>query len=347
MKLWSITVLSTCLKDATTCSSTHHDSWLKALPSFLFAWSNNFEYLSVSGGVALMSWGYISPGEASTCGISDLSTQRWRSIDAFTVFYQSWSPLFVGVYLFDIYLIMHGPQLFNTIHRDVYRILILYYTDLHDQFACPVPGAVQPPDLYYLLSQTTTRIRAPIANQIVGQLLTGVPWLGFIVRSWEEVWSEGVDSCTITRKARFFENEFRSSLQKWFQRVRFFRFCSRCLIGMLCNSAAHCKPCPNKSGSCNQIFASQCATSHRMIESQAEWGPLDILIIDSPPGKDQKRSWKPLVHGCDKRVCSNGAARYEHMIFDVELKMIYSHLSLSLQYHTVISKSPCCFESMF
>ena len=149
MKLWSITVLSTCLKDATTCSSTHHDSWLKASPSFLFAWSNNFEYLSVSGGVALMSWGYISPGEASTCGISDLSTQRWRSIDAFTDFYQSWSPLFVGVYLFDIYLIMHGPQLFNTIHRDVYRILILYCTDLYDQFACPVPGAVQPPDLLF------------------------------------------------------------------------------------------------------------------------------------------------------------------------------------------------------
>lgn len=97
-------------------------SWL--LPSFSFAWSNNFEYLSVSGGVALMSWGYISPGEASTRGISDPSTYQIMEVNrclhrAYIGFYQSLQYLLflVRVY-FTYYLIVHGPQLLNAIHRD-------------------------------------------------------------------------------------------------------------------------------------------------------------------------------------------------------------------------------------
>lgn len=73
---------------------------------------------------------------------------------------------------------------------DVYNILIpsnsIIISMINPFARYLVPGTVQPPDL---LSQTTTRIRAPIANQIVGQLLTGVPWLGL------PVWTEGVWLC--------------------------------------------------------------------------------------------------------------------------------------------------------
>lgn len=70
-----------------------------------------------------------------------------------------------------------------------------------------------------------------------------------------------------------------------------------------------------------------------MIESQVEWGPLDILIIDSPPGKDHTGWWL-------WQKGSNGAPGYERMIFEVELKMIHSQVII------VISKL-CYFVGVF
>lgn len=124
---------------------------IMTLAKLLIAWSNNFEYLSVSGGVALMSWGYISPGEASTRGISDPSKYPMMEVNrclhrAYIGFYQSLQYLLflVGVY-FTFYLIVHGPQLLNTIHHDnlwclQYSNSTQFHNHLYDQSVCPVPG---------------------------------------------------------------------------------------------------------------------------------------------------------------------------------------------------------------